>query len=119
MFWHKKIPAQARIVADESYVWRYKSRTVSLHYQKYIIEVFPPNEAPFRTETKVWVNWPNIPEPGTTVNVLYRPGSKRAKIVIKGDPRFDWKLRRAQEKAQFEADRERLLNAPAGQPPPR
>jgi hypothetical protein len=53
------------------------------------------------------------------VNVLYVPGKKKAKIVIKGDPRWDANLRNAQKQAAVEAERNRLLNEPAGKPPQR
>lgn len=117
MFWQKKVAAQARILADEGYYWTYKSSSASLQWQKYIIEVYPPAEPPFRTETRVWVNWLNSPGVGVMVNVLYVPGTKKAKIVIEGDPRFDWRLIEAQKAAAAAAERKRLLNEPAGKRP--
>jgi hypothetical protein len=49
MFWRKKVEAKARILADQGYYWAYKGPSGALHWQKYIIEVYPPAEPPFRT----------------------------------------------------------------------
>jgi hypothetical protein len=117
MFWRKKVAAQAKILADEGSGWAMKSASVALQRQKYIIEVYPPGEPPFRVETKVWVSWLDAPGVGMMVNVLYVPGTQKAKIVIKGDPRFDWELRAAEKKQAAEAERTRLLNGPGGRPP--
>jgi hypothetical protein len=65
------------------------------------------------------VDWLNSPGVGVIVNVLYVPGTKKAKIVIKGDPRFDMSIREAEKQRAMVAERERLLNEPPGKPPQR
>ena len=115
MFWsRKKVAAQAKILMDEGYGWTQKGGSFTLEHHKFIIEVYPPDEPPFRCETKVWVSYPDIPGVGVMMNVLYVPGKQKAEIVIAGDPRFDWRLKQAQKQAAEEAERTRLLNGPPG-----
>jgi hypothetical protein len=112
MFGNKKVPARAKILADEGYGMAANSQSVALQHQKYIIEVHPENEPAFRTEVKVWVSWMDKPEEGDEVSVLYKPGTHHAEIEIEGDPRFDWKLKADAEQAKAAARREELLNGP-------
>jgi len=120
MFWSKKkVAATAKVLMDEGYGLTMKDGSVALEHRKFIIEVYPPDEPPFRCETKVWVNWPDIPEVGVMMNVLYIPGKQKAEIVIAGDPRFDWNLKAAQKQAAAEAERNRLLSGQPGKPPQR
>ncbi|HVT20458.1 MAG TPA: hypothetical protein VHD58_03770 [Mycobacteriales bacterium] len=114
-----KLPAKATIVANEGYGMAQNSMSVALQHQKYIVDVHPDNGDPaFRTELKVWVSWPDHPDVGDVVSALYKPGSNKAEIVLEGDPRFDWKLRKATKDAGDAATREALLNAPPDTLPP-
>src|SRR3954452_4099182 len=112
MFGSKKVAAQAKILADEGYGMARNSQRVALQHQKYIIEVRPENEPAFRTEVKAWVSWPDMPEEGDEVRVLYKPGTPDVELDLKGAPRFDWKLRAADQTAKDETRREDLLNGP-------
>src|SRR5262249_55626987 len=98
MFGTKKVAAQAKILADEGYGMVRSSARVPLQHQKYIVEVHPKDEPAFRAEVKAWVSWPGKPEEGDKVRVLYKPGTHHVELDLKGDPRFDWKLREANEK---------------------
>jgi hypothetical protein len=110
VFGKKKVAAQAKILADEGYGMAGNSQTVALQHQKYIVEVHPVDEPAFRAEVKVWVSWPAMPEEGDEVRVLYKPGTHDVEIDLTGDPRFDWKLRAADQAANDAARREDLLN---------
>jgi hypothetical protein len=113
----KKVPAQAKIIADEGYGMAMNSGEAYLHHQQYIVEVHPETEPAFRVEVKAWVSWPDMPAVGDVVRVLYVPGTKKVELDLEGDPRFDWKLRKAQAEQAAAAERERLLNEPTPQGP--
>ena len=109
MFGRNKVPAKAKILADEGYGMVNKSQTHTLQHQKYIIEVHPDGDEPFRAEVQVWVSWPGQPRVGDVVNVSYDPKSHKAEIELEGDPRFDWRLQQAQAKQRAAQHREELL----------
>jgi len=113
MFGHNKVPAKAKVLADEGYGMVNKGGTYTLQHQKYIIEVHPDGDEPFRTEVQVWVSWPGEPQVGDVVNVSYDPKSRKTEIELEGDPRFDWKLKHAQAAERAAAHRDELLR---GQP---
>jgi hypothetical protein len=108
-----EFPARAKILADEGYGMVDKSQTHTLQHQKYIIEVHPDAGEPFRAEARVWVSWPGQPQVGDVVNVSYDPKSRKTKIELEGDPRFDWRLQRAQAAERAARQRDELLR---GQP---
>lgn len=109
MFGRKTVAAKARILADEGYTMVNKSQTHTLQHQKYIIEVRPDRDRPFRTEVRVWVSWPGQPKVGDWVDVSYDPKSHKVKVELEGDPRFDWRLQRARAEEQAARQREELL----------
>jgi len=117
-FGKKKKPAKATILKDEGYGTAMNSVEVALQHQKYIVEVHPedPADPAFRAEVKVWVSWPDYPQEGAVVNAVYKEGTTHVEIVLEGDPRFDWNLRKAQKEAQDAAERAALLGAPPGTP---
>lgn len=117
MFGRKKVPAKAKILADEGYGMVNQSRTHTLQHQKYIIDVRPDGDEPFRAEVQVWVSWPGQPQVGDVVNVSYDPKSRKTKIELKGDPRFDWKMRQAQADERAARQREELLREPHSRDP--
>src|SRR3954462_5872526 len=108
MFGTKKVAAQAKILADEGYTMARNSQRVALQHQKYIVEVHPENEPAFRAEVKAWVSWPGMPEEGDEGRGFYKPGSHNVELDLKGDPRFDWKLKAATQKADDAARRDEL-----------
>jgi hypothetical protein len=110
MFGKKKVAAKAKILADEGYGMAQNSGSVALQHQKYIIEVQPEGEPSFRTEVKAWVSWTDRPGEGDEVRVLYKPGTHDVELDLKGDPRFDWELRAADQAAKDAARRDELLN---------
>lgn len=112
------VPVKVTIVADEGYGLSRNSTQNAMKHEKYIVDVHPDGEPPFRTEVKVWVSWPEYPQPGDVVNGRYKPGTKDVEIVLDGDPRFDRKLRQTDTSAQDPAVRDALLNAPPDTPPP-
>jgi hypothetical protein len=119
MFGKNKVAAQAKILADEGYGMARNSQSVALQHNKYIVEVHPENEPAFRAEVKAWVSWPDKPEEGDEVRVLYKPGTHDVELDLKGDPRFDWNLRAANKEAEDSARREALLNGPIPDDPPK
>jgi hypothetical protein len=88
-----------RVIADEGYKFVDKSARKTLQHETYIVEVHPEGEPAFRAEVKAWVSWPDMSKVGDTVQVTYCPGTHRVELDVKGDPRFDWKLLEAQNKA--------------------
>ena len=110
---NNEIRAKAKILADEGYGMVNKSQTHTLQHQKYIIEVHPDADKPFRTEVQVWVSWPGQPQVGDVVSVSYHPKSHKTKIELEGDPRFDWKLQQAHANERAARQRKDLLS---GQP---
>ena len=108
----EKVPAKATIVADEGYKYADNSAKHALQHEKYIVEVHPDGEEPFRTEVKGWVSWTDMPKVGDEITVLHHPGSHNVELHLEGDPRFDWKLKDAEKAKHDAARREELLNAP-------
>jgi len=113
MFGHAHVVAPAKVLADEGYGLAENSGSVALQHQKYIVEVHPEGEAPFRSEVTAWVSWMNRPEVGDVLNVNYRPGStSHVELIIEGDPRYDWRLIAAKQQDDAEAKRKALLDGP-------
>jgi hypothetical protein len=112
----KKVPAEAQVLADEgsgSVVDR-DVHGVDWDHHKYILEVRPAGEAPFRVETKAKVPIFHAPQPGDIVKVSYDPRNHKTEIQVKGDPRYDPQLVRANAKQQRAAEAQALLSgAPA------
>ena len=108
----KKVQAQAVILEDEGpgNVEDTDMHGVHWDHHKYIVEVRPEGEAPFRVETKAKVPIRSAPHPGDVVTVTYEPKNHKAEIQIAGDPRYDPKLVGAAKKEQAEARREALLS---------
>jgi hypothetical protein len=80
-------------------------------YRKYdfVIDVHPSGEPAFRTEVQeTFVVMGLKPEVGDVVKVIFDPSSRRAMFDLDGDPRYDLKARKAQERAR----REQLLREP-------
>jgi hypothetical protein len=115
MFAKKRVRAPATILADEGYGLASNSQRFALQHEKYIVEVHPETEPAFRVELKAWVSWPDKPEEGDEVQVLYEPGTHDVELDLDGDPRFDWKLRASKQQADDAAKREALLRAPVSQ----
>jgi hypothetical protein len=114
----KKARAEAKILDDEGpgNVVDRDIHGVDWDHHKYIVEVHPPGEDPFRAETKAKVPIFSAPQPGDLVRVLYEPRSHKTEIQIEGDPRYDPKLIREQKKQQKQeraARTEALLNGAA------
>ncbi len=87
------------------------------HY-KYILEVRPSGEAPFRVETKVKVPIFSSPSQGDKVSVSFDPRSHKVEVHIEGDPRYDPKLIRDKRKQDRHAREQALLSgAPVAAPP--
>ncbi len=118
MFWRKKVPAQATILADEGYKYVSNGSHSSKQHETYIVEVHPDGEPAFRTEVTGWVSWPNLPRVGDTVRVLHTPGTHRIKLDLKGDRRFDGDLLRREQEQANAIRRVELLNGPVGPVPP-
>ena len=118
VFGKQKVAAEATVLADEGFTTARNSATEALQYQKYIVEVHPENEPGFRTELQAWVDWWARPAEGDKVRVLYKPGTHDVELDVKGDPRFDWELRAANQKSEDAARREELLSDPVVDDPP-
>jgi hypothetical protein len=107
----KKVQAEALILDDEGSgsVVDTDLHGVDWDHHKYIVEVRPAGEAPFRVETKAKVPIFGHPRPGDVVKVLYDPKSRKTEIQIEGDPRYDPKIIRANKKQERAARAEALL----------
>jgi hypothetical protein len=69
-------------------------------YRKYIVEVRPEGEDAFRATVKARVIFLHGPVPGDVVRARYDVGSRRVKLLLEGDPRYDSKLLRAEERGK-------------------
>jgi len=79
---------------------------VDWEHRKYMLEVRPPGQQPFRVETKATVPIFSKPGQGDVVNVSYDPKNNKAEIEIQGDPRYDPAFVRAARRQQEAAGRE-------------
>jgi hypothetical protein len=113
----KKAQAEALILADEGSgnIMDTDMHGVKWDHHKYIVEVRPPGEEPFRIQTKAKVPIFSAPQPGDVVTVSYDPKNRKTEIQIEGDPRYDPKVRRANSKQRRTAEAEALLS---GKPVP-
>lgn len=109
---NKKAQAEAVILALESIgnVTDTDIHGVHWDHRKYIVEVRPAGEQPFRVEAKAKVPISSHPEQGDVVTVAYDPKDHKTEILIEGDPRYDPKLIRANQKQEREARTEALLS---------
>lgn len=88
----KKAPAEAMILEDEGSgnVMDTDMHGVDWDHHKYILEVRPQGEQPFRVETKAKVPIFSQPRPGDVVWVLYDPKKNdreaRATALLSGAP---------------------------------
>jgi len=111
----KKVQAEALILANEGpgNVVSRDFHGVDWDHHKYIVEVRPVGETPFRVETKAKVPIGSAPQEGDVVRVIYELKSRRTEIQIEGDPRYDPKLVRENKKRQRAARAEALLSGAA------
>jgi len=79
-------------------------------HRKYILEVRPPGQQPFRVETKAKVPTFHHPAEGDAVTVSFEPRNHKTEIHIEGDPRYDPKLIREARKNREAARRQALLS---------
>ena len=108
----KKAQAEAMILDLESIgnVTDTDIHGVHWDHRKYIVEVRPAGEQPFRAEANAKVPISSHPERGDVVKVAYDPKNHKTEILIEGDPRYDPKLIRANKKQEREARTEALLS---------
>ena len=107
-----KVQAQALVLALEppGPVVDTDLHGVDWEHRKYILEVRPAGQPPFRVETKAKVPIFHKPEQGDTVTVSYEPHNHKTEIHVEGDERYDPKLIRAARKQQAAATKDALLS---------
>jgi len=108
----KGVQAEALILDDEGpgNVVDTGIHGVDWDRHKYIVEVRPAGQEPFRVETKAKVPISSHPRPGDVVKVAYEARNHKTEILIEGDPRYDPKLIRAAKKHERAARAEALLS---------
>jgi hypothetical protein len=108
----KKAQAEALVLALEppGNVVDTDIHGVDWEHRKYILEVRPAGQQPFRVETKAKVPIFSKPRQGDIVTVTYDPDSHKTDLHIEGDSRYDPKLIRAARKQQEAARKEALLS---------
>lgn len=116
----KKAQAQALILDDEGsgHVVDTDLHGVDWEHRKYIVEVRPAGQQPFRVETKAKVPIFHAPQVRDLVTVLYDPKNHKTEIQIEGDERYDPKLIRAKRKQEREAGAARAQALLDGAPVP-
>jgi hypothetical protein len=82
---------------------------VDWEHRKYILEVRPAGQQPFRVETKAKVAVFHRPGERDTVTVSFDPRNHKTEIHIEGDPRYDPKLIREAKKEHDAARKHALL----------
>jgi hypothetical protein len=79
-------------------------------HRKYILEVRPAAQRPFRVEAKAKVPIFDHPGEGDAVTVSFDPKNHKTEIHIDGDPRYDPRLIREARKEREAARKEALLS---------
>ncbi len=112
----KKTQAEALILADDGPAGSTDTDIHGVHWDhhKYIVEVRPTGQDPFRVETKTKVATGSSPGTGDLVKVGYDPKSHKTEIQIEGEPRYDPKLVREAKKQQRAARTQALLAGGTG-----
>jgi hypothetical protein len=106
----KEEHAQALVLeAEPTFMPEADMHGMEYEHRKYILEVRPPGQPPFRVETKARVLIIAHPERGDTVTVSYDPRSHKTHLHVEGDPRYDLNLIRESRKQNEKARREALL----------
>jgi hypothetical protein len=112
----KQLEGEAVILEDEGAgMMEQRQNDVMWEWHKYVIEVRPAGEAPFRTETKARVATFYLPRKGDTVKVLYDPKKHSAEMQINGDPRYDPRIKWDQAKELKRAEQQRVNALLAGE----
>ena len=83
---------------------------IDWEHRKYILEVRPAGQRPFRVETKAKVGAYHHPGTGDTVTVSFDPKNHKTEMHIDGDPRYDPRIIRKARKEREAARREALLS---------
>jgi hypothetical protein len=83
---------------------------VEWEHRKYILEVRPAGQRPFRVEAKAKVPVFNRPGEGDFVTVSFDPKNHKTEIHIEGDPRYDPRVIRKARKEREAARKEALLS---------
>jgi len=111
----KKLVAEARIISDEGETAYADDDIHGFHWvhEKYIIEVRPEGEPPFRTEVKSRVAIFCKPDVGDVLRAHYDPKSHKAELDVDSDDRYNPKVQRANRKAREKAEKEALLSGAA------
>jgi hypothetical protein len=106
----KEEQAEALVLEAEPTASDVQDTGMEHEHRKYILEVRPAGQQPFRVETKAWVTIIAHPERGDTVTVSYDPRTHKTHMHIDGDPRYDLNLIRESRKQHEVARREALLS---------
>jgi hypothetical protein len=96
--------------AEPTAIPEYDMQGMEHEHRKYILEVRPAGQQPFRVETKARVAIIAHPVQGETVTVRYDPRTHKTELHIEGDPRYDLNLIRESRKQHEKARREALLS---------
>ena len=112
----KKVQAQAKVLDELGYgnVVDTDLHGVDWAHYRYILEVRPEGQAPFRVESKSKVPIFGHPTKGDVVTVNYEPKNQKTEIQIEGDARYDPKLVREKRKEDKAARAQALLSGAPG-----
>jgi hypothetical protein len=112
----KKAQAQALVLDELGYgnVVDTDLHGVDWAHYRYILEVRPEGQAPFRVESKSKVPITSHPTRGDVVTVNYEPKNQKTEIQIEGDERYDPKIRREKRKEEKAARAQALLSGAPG-----
>ena len=104
--------AEAVVLAIEPLGGCYETDIHGIEWQhrKYILEVRPAGQRPFRVEAKAKVGTWTCPGTGDAVTVSFDPKNHKTEIQIDGDPRWDPRLVRQARKEREAAHNRALLN---------
>lgn len=82
-----------------------------------VIDVQPNGAPPFRTETTHWFARMLSPRVGDQIRVRCNPETKKVKLDVTSDPRYNPGMQDAMQRNAREAQRQADLAAPPGTPP--
>jgi hypothetical protein len=110
--------AQATVLSGKLSNFRAPSTNVSVKYE-FVLDVRPEQGEPFRTTiTQRLPRMVSVPQAGDVVNVKYNARTKKAKLELEGDIRYDLNMLVQAQRVDAQKRQEAIDATPAGTPLP-
>src|SRR5229473_928189 len=110
--------AQATVLSVKLSNFRASSEGVGVKYD-FVLDVKPEQGEPFRTTiTQRLPRMVSAPQQGDIVNVKYNAKTKKAKLELEGDSRYDLNMLVQAQRLDAQKRQEAIRDTPAGTPLP-